>query len=461
MRSSRFASLLALGALAAATSPALATETQPSAPERYSLDNGIDVALDPIPGRRTVAVVVSVDAGRRDQPEGWSGLAHLTEHLLYQGTTAAPGEFLSRLERLGASGFNGQTGDDWTRYYEVVPSSRLEQALWLEAERFAHGVDDLHEAGVEEQRRVLDRERELRTHFGREEVWELVQEILYPAGHPYSHSRERRDDVHAAHVRAVRWFFQRYYGPDMLTVSLSGGFDPSEARRWIARYFGPLRRSGLAPPPAWDVPAEVDLGGERRVVAEANRATDALYVIWPTPPWGTAPDAALDFVAAHLERALTERLVRSDQAIEVDVSQISRALASHFMIQITVPHRAGTLTPLRAVDAELRALRGGGIEAERVERIRRRWRAEEVRTMDASLTRALRHAERVPSFAGGRYELAANLARYDAVTAADVHAAAVRHLHTRRRLVVSLSSRSNAPPEGRIVRDIMYEGESP
>ena len=461
----RLIAALALASVGAAigvgtsTAPANATEREVRAPERYSLENGLDVVLDPIPGRTTVAVVVAVDAGRRDQPDGWTGLAHLTEHLLFQGTPAAPGETITRLERLGASQINGETGNDFTRYYEVVPAARLEETLWLEAERFAHGLDGLDEAGVNAQRRVLDRERDVRT-YGRAEVWDLVDEILYPEGHPYSRATEVASDVHAARLRDVRWFFQRYYAPDRLTLSISGGFDPAEVRPWIERYFGPLRRGGLAAPPAWTVQPEVDLEGERRVLAEASRSTDALYVIWPTPPWGSSADAALDFVSSHLERRLTERLVRDGDALSVDVSQGAAALANRFSVWITVPRRSGTLEPLQALDEELRALRRDGVDDDALRGLRRRWRHGELRSMDASLTRAQRHAYVLPAFPGGRYDLRSNLERYGAVTAPEVREAAVRYLHLRRRLVVSLSGRSDAPPEGRIVRDMMYEGDA-
>src|SRR5690606_15620525 len=113
----------------------------------------------------------------------------------------------------------------------------LERTLWLEAERFAHGLDGLEPRGLAEQQRVLDRERELRD-LRREAVWELVRGVLYPASHPYGRSSERAGDVHAARVDDVRWFFQRHYMPDRLTLSLSGGFDPEQARGWIERYFG-------------------------------------------------------------------------------------------------------------------------------------------------------------------------------------------------------------------------------
>ncbi|MGF1465639.1 MAG: M16 family metallopeptidase [Sandaracinaceae bacterium] len=180
-----------LSVMLAAASATTATGDPPSAPTstpgpvRYTLPNGLLVVLDPLPNRSTVAVVVTVEAGSARQPDGWTGLAHLTEHLMFEGSPAAPGDLIPRLEALGATHFNATTSEDLTRYFEVVPSQRLEQVLWLEAERFAHAMDDLDLATVQEQHRVLDREREQRN-LGRQAVWDLVSRALYEPGHPYA-----------------------------------------------------------------------------------------------------------------------------------------------------------------------------------------------------------------------------------------------------------------------------------
>lgn len=445
---------LATAALAALPSGAGADLPQVRAPARYMLPNGLSVVLDPLPGRNTVAVVVAVQAGRRDQPDGWTGLAHLTEHLLFQGTPAAPGETITRLERLGASAINGETSDDWTRYYEVVPSAQLETALWVEAERFAHGLDGLDERGVDEQRRVLDRERAIRE-SGREEVWELIDEILYPEGHPYANAREQEGDVHAAHLADVRWFFQRHYAPDRLTLSISGGFDPTPTRAWIERYFGPLRRGGIEAPPEVARPPTLTFEGERRVLAEARRSNDALYVIWPSPPWGDEGDAELDFLARELDHRLEDSLVRSGRALSVRVTQSSRSLASTFRVWIVVPRRSGTLEPLQALDREIAALRRAPMNADSLRAWRESWVEGELLLSESSLTRAKRNARTIPAFPGGVWDLGSNLARYQAVTAEGVHETTRRWLRPHQRLVVSIASRHDAPSEGRIVTDMV------
>jgi len=442
--------------LAAALAPGHGAATPsgpPPPPERYTLDNELSVVLDPLPRRHTVAVVVSVEAGHRDQPPGWTGLAHLTEHLLFEGTEAAPGDYITRLERLGVSAINGETSRDWTRYYEVVPSARLERTLWLEAERFAHGLDGLEEENVDRQRQVLDRERELRD-FGREQVWELVNSILYPAGHPYANAREVRDDVHAAHLAQVRWFAQRYYQPDRMTLALSGGFDADEARAWIERYFGPLRRGPIEAAPRPRPPAPISIGVERRVLAEAPRSDDLLCAIYPTPAWGAEGDAELDLIARELDARLSRRLLNGGDSLDVFVTQHSGHLASSFRACVEVRRRSGTLAPLQALDAEIANLRTHGIDEARVASLREQWVRREVLQHESSLARALRFAQRPPAFDGERVDLPASLARYRSVDAEGVLATIRRWLPQDSRLVVSIAGRLDAPREGRIVSDV-------
>jgi zinc protease len=450
---------LAVVLVALATPVARAQDALPTATTRYDLANGLHVVLDPLAGRATVTVLVSVEVGRRDQPEGWTGLAHLTEHILFRGTRAAAGDVISRFESWGAVEYNGETHDDFTRYYEVVPSGSLERLLWLEAERLAHGIDDVDDGAVDQQRRIVDRERELRT-WGRDAVWDLVTSVLYPEGHPYSHALERQDDVHAIRAVHVQSFFQRHYVPERITLVVSGGFDPDAARGWIERYFGPLRRATEDVPPLPEIPPPVQFEGERRVLAEARRPDDLLLVRWPSPPWGTADDAALDIVARELEHRLAQRIRVAGGALSVGVRQSSYALCSTFEVRVEVPRGQGTLAPLQALDAELAIMREAPMPARVIERWRATYLERELLVLDDALERAQRLAQRPPAFPGGVFDPAANLARYRAVSAVTAHAAVRQWLPPDRRLVVSIASRRRAPWEGQIVSDMtIVDGE--
>ena len=105
--------------------------------ERFTLDNGLRVVLAPDRSVPVVAVSVFYDVGMRNEPEGRTGFAHLFEHMMFQGSANVPKMEHARLVQAAGGTFNGSTHQDYTNYYEALPSEALERALFLEADRMA------------------------------------------------------------------------------------------------------------------------------------------------------------------------------------------------------------------------------------------------------------------------------------------------------------------------------------
>jgi len=103
--------------------------------ERATLGNGLRVVVSPDPSSPVVAVAVYYDVGMRSEPEGRTGFAHLFEHLMFQGSASlGKTEHFTYVQGNGGT-LNGSTHVDYTNYYEVMPSSATELALFLEADR--------------------------------------------------------------------------------------------------------------------------------------------------------------------------------------------------------------------------------------------------------------------------------------------------------------------------------------
>jgi len=107
------------------------------------LANGLRVVTLQDNSSPTVAIHVWYDVGGKNDPTGRSGFAHLFEHMMFKSTKNMPNEKMDRLTE-DVGGFNNaSTWDDFTNYYEVVPSNYLETLLWAEAERMSNlNVDD-------------------------------------------------------------------------------------------------------------------------------------------------------------------------------------------------------------------------------------------------------------------------------------------------------------------------------
>src|SRR3954470_1906772 len=168
--------------------------------------------------------------------------------MMFRGTRNVPNYDIP-LQEAGASS-NAFTSEDLTVYFETVPSTYLERALYLEAERLAFLPSALDQAKFDTEREVVKNER--RQSY--ENVpYGLAHESLYarvfPKGHPYSWSViGSMRDLDAATLDDLKQFFGEFYVPNNASLCVAGDFDPAKARAAIERYFGPLASGPAAPP---------------------------------------------------------------------------------------------------------------------------------------------------------------------------------------------------------------------
>ncbi|MBA4004346.1 MAG: peptidase M16, partial [Delftia sp.] len=113
------------------------TRTATSA-QQFTLKNGMQLIVQPDRRAPTAVHMVWVRVGSVDEVDGTSGVAHALEHMMFKGSRkVAPGEFSRRVAALGGQE-NAFTSRDYTGYYQQIPSSRLEDVMKLESDRFAN-----------------------------------------------------------------------------------------------------------------------------------------------------------------------------------------------------------------------------------------------------------------------------------------------------------------------------------
>src|SRR5688500_6682753 len=116
--------------LLVASSLGAATTIPPIAYKHRVLPNGLEVYSAQDRSTPTVAIHVWYRVGSKNDPEGRSGFAHLFEHIMFKSTKNMPAEMLDRLTEDVGGYNNAGTSDDFTVYYEVIPSNYLETLLW-------------------------------------------------------------------------------------------------------------------------------------------------------------------------------------------------------------------------------------------------------------------------------------------------------------------------------------------
>jgi predicted Zn-dependent peptidase len=248
------------------------------------LDNGLRVILVEDHLAPVVGVCVCYKVGSRYEQPGKTGLAHLFEHLMFEGSTnVGKTEHFAIVNSAGGT-LNGGTGQDLTIYHEQLPSHQLELALWLEADRMGGLLDAVSQEALDNQRDVVKNERRSgmdNAPYGRHE--EGLQEAVYPPGHPYRHSIiGSMDDLDQASLADVHDFFRMFYAPNNAVLCVSGDFNPAEARAWAEKHFGRIPAWASIPAaPNGSIPALI--GKETRDSIRDRVSLSRIYVGYRSP----------------------------------------------------------------------------------------------------------------------------------------------------------------------------------
>ena len=153
---------------------------------RHALDNGLSVIVHEDHNCPIVAVNVWYHVGSKNEVPGRTGFAHLFEHLMFEGSAHHDKGYFHPLQEAGAL-LNGSTNADRTNYWEVVPTSAFELALWMESDRMAHLLPALTPAKFDNQREVVLNERR-QNYENRPYGFATMATVaaLFPPDHPYS-----------------------------------------------------------------------------------------------------------------------------------------------------------------------------------------------------------------------------------------------------------------------------------
>jgi zinc protease len=337
---------------------------------RHTLENGLDVILHEDHDCPIVAVNVWYHVGSKNEVPGRTGFAHLFEHLMFEGSEHHDKGYFHPLQEAGAL-LNGSTNADRTNYWEVVPTSAFELALWMESDRMGFLLPALTEAKFENQRDVVLNERR-QNYENRPYGLATMASVaaLYPADHPYHWlTIGSADDLRASTLEEVRAFFARYYHPANASLAVAGDIDPRAALALIDAYFGSIP---AGPVSRADVPAAA-LARPVRLLQEDRVELPRVYMAWHSPAMFAPGDAELDLLGDVLANGKTSRLYQAlvytrRMATEVAAFQNSRELGSFFQV-IATAAPGHTLAELEVViDEEIDRLVTDGPTDDEMER---------------------------------------------------------------------------------------------
>jgi zinc protease len=401
--------------------------------QKFVLDNGLTLIVHEDRKAPIVAVNVWYHVGSKNEKPGRTGFAHLFEHLMFNGSENYDSDYFQVLEPLGATDLNGTTNYDRTNYFQNVPTSALDVALWMESDRMGHLLGAVTQEKLDEQRGVVQNEKRQGENqpYGRTGI--TITENTWPAGHPYSWSViGSLEDLGAASLEDVHEWFRSYYGAANAVIAIAGDIDAETALAKVEAYFGDIP----AGPPvikheSWAAPRT----GTHRQVMQDRVPQARVYMVWNIPEWSSLDAKYLDLVTDVLAAGKTSRLYKRlvyDEQIATDVSAFVSLREIGGQLQIRGSARPGVelVEVERALNEELERFLREGPTNQELERVKTQYRA-----------RFVRGVERIGGFGGKSDVLAMNevyggspdfykttLERVAGATARDLQDAAVKWL---------------------------------
>ena len=371
--------------------------------KKFVLKNGLTLLVHEDHKTPVVAINTWYHVGSKNEKPGKTGFAHLFEHLMFSGSDNFNQTYLNALQRIGATDLNGTTNPDRTNYFQNVPTSMLDYALFAESDRMGHLLGVLDQKKLDLQRGVVQNEKRQGENQPYGVTRQLLTENTWPVGHPYSWTTiGSMADLDAASMADVTDWFKTNYGPNNTTLVLSGDITPEEALKKVEQYYGDIP---AGPPLAKHSEWIAKRTGTHRSTVQDRVPQARIYRVWNVPGAKSATEPLLDLGAYVLGEGKTsrlyKRLVYKEQlATSVATSNSTSEIAGQFYMVLTARPGADSGKMERQADEELQALLKSGPTAAELEIAKTKILAQYTRIV-----------ERVGGF-GGKSDLLASCQTY-------------------------------------------------
>ena len=353
--------------------------------QQFTLPNGLRVIVHEDHKAPIVAVNLWYHVGSKDEKPGKTGFAHLYEHLMFEGSEDHKGKFFDPFEKVGATNQNGTTNTDRTNFFENVPTTALDMALWMESDRMGHLLGGIDQATLDQQRGVVQNEKRQDENQPYGRVDDALVAAMYPVAHPYHHTTlGSMADLNGASLDDVKTWFKTWYGPNNAVLVLAGDIDLATAKAKVARYFGDIPATPTNPmPKPWIAQRDKSTRGTM-----SDRVAQArIYRVWNVPEFGNPDLSRLQLFAQVLggsrSSRLDRRLVHQDKlADHVSASVSASELGSQFYITADVKKDVDPARVEAIIDQELTRLIKDGPSVAEVARARTVFKAGFIRGIE-------------------------------------------------------------------------------
>jgi zinc protease len=373
--------------------------------------------------------------------------------MMFQGTENVPGDFSGHFMEFGGEA-GGMTSQDFTLYYDIIPSNFLERTLWLESDRLCNIAASIKQERLDNQRSVVMNERRQyldNTPYSRMD--EVMMAAAYPPDHPYSWEVVgRMEDLIKADTSALIEFARQYYSPNNAALIIVGDFNAAEAKQLGEKYFAAIP----AGPPVKRVKQWIpELSETKRIVMQDNISMPRITMQWPSPVAFSEGDAEGIILGKCLSSGVSSRLYRAlvDEAglaVFVQCYQGLNELSGEFKIDVSARESQDFIAIEQIVDSVLTDIIENGVNKEEVEAVKKQIVKQRLDRLQSNFAMVY-FMNSYNALLGDPDEFEWDADRILTVTPKGVQDFAKRYLHIDRRIIVE------CVPFG----DIHTEGELP
>jgi predicted Zn-dependent peptidase len=410
--------------------------------EEYDLPNGLHVILCPSHTVPLVSLNLWYHVGSKDEDPKRTGFAHLFEHMMFQGSqNIKKAEHFRHVQNVGGT-LNATTNQDRTNYFETLPSSELELAMWLESDRML--ALDVTKDNFENQRAVVKEER--RQRYDNQPYGTVYENLLWrvfpTSGYhwPTIGSMQHLDETEIHEVQA---FHKQFYLPNNASLCLVGDFQRDHAMQLIEKYFGVIpsgpaiaRREQVIEPITEQV----------RFAMHDNVQLPAVYIAFQSANAYSEDEYKLDIVSDLLSKGRSSRLYRElvyKQRIakEINCYNLSNEKAGMFLISGIAQIGIAPEQVEEALWMELSKMRADLAENAELQKVKNKFEAGYVRSLTEVGSRA-DHLQRAYTFKRQTDLANGELQRLLDVSAEQAREAANRYLTPEKAVVLHVLPRS-------------------
>ncbi|WP_413584917.1 M16 family metallopeptidase [Bdellovibrio sp. HCB274] len=273
---------------------------------KFQLKNGLTVLLVEDHTVPMVSYHTWYRVGSRDESPGVTGAAHMLEHMMFKGAKKYDGKAFDRIFHENGISNNAFTTNDYTGFYQNLPSDKLELVMDMEVDRMSSLA--LKPEDLKSEKEVVKEERRWRIDNN---PMGVVRETMM--GTVFKTSNYRwpvigyMKDIEQYNAEKLRFFYSTFYVPNNAVLVLVGDFETPKVKAMIEKYYGALE---YRPLPKRDYPKEKPQTVQQNAVIRRDVQNDSFIVAFQSPQQSDPDMYALDLAANILGNGTSSRLYK-------------------------------------------------------------------------------------------------------------------------------------------------------